>query len=313
MLSNEDILHEISELERELDKMRPSITVTDYSDATDYTQELMGLTGLESVKSSLAEFINNYRIQAERQRLHPDLNQQLSFNSIFKGRPGTGKTTVARLVAGILRQQGILPGGQCVEVDATTLISGWVGASAKAAKLAALKAIGGVLFIDEAYTLAGGKGSSGDAGKEVIDSLTPILENNRDSLVVIMAGYNKEMDDFLTNVNTGFASRFRQTVFFEDYNADDMLTIFYSMMIKNHYVMSEAADRVAHGIFDYLYRNRNHAPGFANARTVRNIFETVCSRASARMARSGTTDYDLILAEDVMLSPQEVRASVGLL
>lgn len=313
MQSKEDVLREIHELERELDRMRPSITVSEYSDTIDYVQELQSLTGLESVKSSLAEFINNYRVQVERQRLHPDLKLQLSFNSIFKGRPGTGKTTVARLVAGILRQQGILPDGQCVEVDATSLISGWVGASAKAAKLAALKAIGGILFIDEAYTLSGGKGSTCDAGKEVIDALTPIVENNRDGLVVIMAGYNKEMDEFLAEVNTGFASRFRQTLFFEDYNAEDMLVIFYKMLIKNHYVMSESADRVARGVFEYLYKNRNHVPGFANARTVRTVFETVCSHASARISKTETIDYDLILADDVMLSPQELRASVGLL
>lgn len=309
-----DVQTEIEDLERELQEIKPSITVTEFDSTKDYWAELDALTGLNGVKESLHAHINNYRIQTERQRQHPDIKQQVAFNSIFLGNPGTGKTTVARLVAGILRQQGMSKGGQCVEVDATTLISAWVGASAKSAKLAALKAIDGVLFIDEAYALAGSGGGGANHGKDVIDALTPILENNRGRLVVIMAGYDKEMDDFLKKVNTGFASRFQQKVHFDDYNGEEMMTIFRSMVKRDHYVLSADADKIAQAIFQQIYRIRRAVPQFANARTVRNLFEKVCARASQRMAASQQQcDLDSIVAADLQLSKQEISAVVGLL
>lgn len=308
-----NINREIEELERELQEIKPNITVTDYDPNMNYWTEMESLIGLDSVKDSLRFHINNYRVQMERQRQHPDLKQQTAFNSIFLGNPGTGKTTVARLVSGALRQQGMLEGGQCVEVDATTLVSAWVGASAKSAKLAALKAIDGVLFIDEAYALCG-SGDKADHGKDVIDALTPILENYRNRLVVILAGYDKEMDRFMKHVNTGFASRFQQRIHFDDYNADEMMTIFRMLLKRNFYVLSEDAERIACAIFQQIYRIRQSVPQFANARTVRNLFEKVCARASARMTNPSDTDSDLdfITAGDLQITKQELKVIVGL-
>lgn len=308
----EDIVTEIAELERELAELKPSIKVTGFNPKMRYWTELNSLIGLQGVKDSLSFHINNYIVQRERQRKHPELKQQTAFNSLFLGNPGTGKTTVARLVSGIMKQQGMLRGGQCVEVDATSLVSAWVGASAKSAKLAALKAIDGVLFIDEAYALAGS--GEKNPGKDVIDALTPIIENHRDRLVVILAGYDKEMDEFLKSVNTGFASRFQQKIHFDDYNAEELLTIFKMLVKNNCYVLSKDAEQIAEAIFQQIYRIRQFVPQFANARTVRNLFEKVCARASARIATSSrdNDNLDLITAADLQLSKNELSAVIGL-
>ena len=308
----EDITTEIAELERELAELRPSIRVTAFNPKMKYWTELNSLVGLQEVKDSLSFHINNYIIQRERQRKHPELQQQTAFNALFLGNPGTGKTTVARLVSGIMKQQGMLKGGQCVEVDATNLVSAWVGASAKSAKLAALKAIDGVLFVDEAYALAGNGEKA--PGKNVIDALTPIIENYRNRLVVILAGYDKEMDGFLKSVNTGFASRFQHKIHFEDYNAEEMMTIFRLMVKNNCYILSEDAERIAKAIFQQIYNIRQHVPQFANARTVRNLFEKMCARASARIATTSVdnANLDLILASDLQLSKNELSTVVGL-
>lgn len=306
---------EIKGLEKELGEHLPHISVTPFSSNKDYESELEELTGLNNVKRSLIEHIINHLMLKERQELHPDINQQSSFNIIFKGRPGTGKTTVARLFAGILKKRGILTNGHLIEVDATTLINPFIGVSAKIAKYVAMKAIDGVLFIDEAYALRGGKGNHCDVGAEVIDALTPILENYRDRLVVVLAGYNKEMDEMLAQVNTGFASRFTQSITFEDYNAEEMLSIFMGMATRDFYQLDDKCVATLLGVFDLLYRKRNKAHGFANARTVRTIYETVCSRASNRMAQNKLSgaDLDCITIEDIRLTPQELRAAMGIL
>lgn len=313
--SDKVIEQEIEGLKREISKYAPNLNITPFFPDKDYEAELAGMIGLSSVKSSLVEHITNYIMLRERQELHPGINQRSSFNMIFKGRPGTGKTTVARLMAGMLKKSGICRSGHLVEVDATSLITPYIGASAKLAKYAALNAIDGVLFIDEAYALRGGKGNHSDVGAEVIDALTPILENYRDRLIVVLAGYNKEMDEMLSQVNTGFASRFTQSITFEDYNAEEMLSIFMGMATRDFYQLDDKCVATLLGVFDLLYRKRNKAHGFANARTVRTIYETVCSRASNRMAQNKLSgaDLDCITIEDIRLTPQELRAAMGIL
>lgn len=313
--SDEVIKSEIEGLEREISRYKPNLNITPFSADKDYEAELAGLTGLDSVKRSLVEHITNYSILRERKQLHNDVNQRSSFNMIFKGRPGTGKTTVARLMAGMLKKGGISRSGHLVEVDATNLISPYIGASAKIAKYVALKAVDGILFIDEAYTLRGGKSSHSNVGAEVVDALTPILENYRDRLIVVLAGYNKEMDEMLAQVNTGFASRFTQSLTFEDYNAEEMLTIFMGMATRDYYQLDDECVATLLGVFDLLYRSRDKAKGFANARTVRTIYETVCTRASNRMAQNKLSgaDLDRITIDDIRLTPQELRAAMGLL
>jgi len=209
-----DIRNEINSLEDELKDILPNFKRHIYDQNIKYWDELKNLIGLSIVKEQLYRQINNYKLQIKRKQLHPELVVSSSFHCIFKGKPGTGKTTVARLVAGILKEEGLLDNGCCVEVTASELISGYIGVTPKYTKLAVLNAIDGVLFIDEAYSLMNAKGNKSDHGAEVIDTLTPLMENYRNRLVVILAGYNEEMDEFLAQANTGFPSRFKAVIQF---------------------------------------------------------------------------------------------------
>lgn len=309
----QDFREQIEALEDDLSGHKPAFNINEYNPEMDYEAELANLIGLNSLKSQLNRFIDNFRLQLIRQKEHPELKMDTSFNCIFKGKPGTGKTTVARLVAGLLRQKGILKGGRSVEVDASSLVSGWIGFSAKVTNLAALKAIDGVLFIDEAYAIMnnfeGGKGPG--PGKEVIDTLTPIMENNRDRLLVIMAGYDEEMDKFLKASNTGFPSRFKSVMQFEDYNADEMTEIFKQMVKSNFYEIGEDELRRIHYLFEHIYDAIPSLPTFANARTVRNVFDQVRQRASQRMLNDLDCDHDRLEIDDVTLTAEEIDAALG--
>lgn len=305
----------IASLEEELSGNLPLISSIEYNTSTDYNKELNKLIGLGSLKEQMSAFIDNYKLQLKRREDHPGLKIDTSFNCVFKGKPGTGKTTVARLMAGILRQNGILKGGQLVEVDASSLVSGWMGFSAKATALAAYKAMDGVLFIDEAYALMNNfEGSRGAGpGKDVIDTLTPIMENYRDRFIVIVAGYDEEMEKFLQAANTGFPSRFKQILQFSDYTPDEMTAIFRGLLRSNFYVTGAKELRIVNSIFNEIYKRIPSLPGFANARTVRNIFERICQRASKRMIANPKASRDLIIADDIMLSPEEIKMAVGLM
>lgn len=308
-----DFKDQIEALEKDLSDHKPALKINDYNPEIDYEAELDKLIGLQTLKEQLKKFMDNFNLQLIRQREHPELKTNASFNCVFKGKPGTGKTTVARLIAGLLRQKGIINGGRCVEVDASSLVSGWIGFSAKVTTLAAYKAMDGVLFIDEAYALMNNFESSRGSGpgKDVIDALTPVMENHRDRLLVIIAGYDAEMDEFLNASNTGFPSRFKSVMQFEDYNADEMTEIFYQMAKSEFYVMSKEELRRIHFLFEYIYRAIPSLPAFANARTVRNVFDQVKQRASQRMLKDPNCDHDRIVMDDVTLNEEEIKTALG--
>lgn len=305
-----EVADEIASLNAELKEFNPSIKRTAYDRSIDYIAELQKLIGLDSVKTRISHIIQDYKLQQQRLREHPDLKSVVSTNFIFKGRPGTGKTTVARLVAGILKNEGLLDNGCCVETDASTLVSAYMGVPAKITKLAALQAVGGVLFIDEAYALANHKGTKSDIGAEVIDTLTPLMENYRGKLVVILAGYNDEMDKFLAESNTGFPSRFKSILDFEDYNPDEMMDIFLKMATAEHYRFDEDALSRVYVLLQYIYSRKDSCRTFANARTVRSLFETIRGKSSVRMSSESATDLDRIILSDVSLTADELK-SIG--
>ncbi|MEG0755984.1 MAG: AAA family ATPase, partial [Oscillospiraceae bacterium] len=199
---------------------------------------------------------------------------------VFMGNPGTGKTTVARLLAKIYRAIGVLSKGQLVEVDRSGLVAGFVGQTALKTGEVIQKALGGVLFIDEAYALVS-QDSPNDFGHEAIEVLLKGMEDHRKDLIVIVAGYTELMGKFISS-NPGLESRFNKYFYFDDYAGGELLEIFKSMCEKNGYTLDGETEAFARDAFQKLYEERDE--NFGNARDVRNIFEAGVSRQSNRVA-----------------------------
>ena len=263
-------------------------------------RRLNALVGLAAVKSKVSDWIDQIKVFQMRKARNlpvPDM----SYHLVFTGNPGTGKTTVARLMAQIYCALGILSEGQLVEVDRSGLVAGYVGQTAVKTKDVLKKAYGGVLFIDEAYALA--NGGANDFGQEAIDTLLKEMEDKRSNLVVIVAGYDKPMDKFIKS-NPGLRSRFKTFINFDDYNGSELFGIFDMTCRKNHYSVDTEARFALKDYFNALYKNRNE--NFGNGRDVRNLFENIVTRQSARVARlSDPTDEDMMTITSVDL-PYEV-------
>mgnify|MGYP003417483819 CR=1 FL=1 len=303
----------ISELENSQETSLKTI-IKPYEEKRDYYAKLNNLIGLNGVKDALDKQIAAFRFQKERQKIHPDLQTTLSFNCLFLGNPGTGKTTVARELAGILRREGLLKSGHYVEVKAADIISPYIGMSGKNAQLAVYKAIDGLLFIDEAYSIAGHEGNKGSATNEVIDALTPLMENYRDRLCVVLAGYGKEMTQLIEKTNTGFSSRFQNTIQFENYNAVEMMKIFRLMTNERHLKLTSEADRRMNLICECFEEASTRIATFANARTLRNFREKIEARMGKRFQmqnQAKTADKDTIIVSDTELSDAEIWSVLG--
>ena len=241
--------------------------------------ELDGLCGLDKVKADVKSLINLVKVRRLRQE-HGLPVPPMSLHLVCLGNPGTGKTTVARLLAKIYRAIGVLSKGQLVEVDRSGLVAGFVGQTALKTGEVIEKALGGVLFIDEAYALAN-QDAPNDFGREAIETLLKGMEDHRDDLIVIAAGYTELMGRFL-HANPGLESRFNKYFYFEDYNGAQLLAIFQSMCAKNGYTLDDKATEYAESYFKTLYEERDE--NFGNARDVRNVFERAVARQSDRVA-----------------------------
>lgn len=261
-------------------------------------EELDALVGMDELKKAVREQINMIRYQ-ELRRKQGMKTSVASRHMVFTGNPGTGKTTVARIMGELYKEIGVLPRGQVIEVQRADLVAQHIGQTAPKTLEKIHEAQGGILFIDEAYTLSP-PGITNDFGQEAIDTLLKEMEDHRDEFIVIVAGYSNQMKTFI-NSNPGLASRFTQYFHFPDYKAAEMSEIFMRLAAKEDYVVSPEAYQMVHNCFELVVQNKSD--NFANGREVRNLFETVIQKQSNRIISSGMTspeELQKILPEDVI-------------
>ncbi len=252
-------------------------------------EDLKKLIGLSNVKEEIEGIANFARIQ--KLRAENGLNcPPMSYHLVFTGNPGTGKTTVARIVSRIYKDLGILSKGHLVEVDRGGLVAGYVGQTATKTKEALDSALGGVLFIDEAYTLA----SEDDKGfgQEAIDTILKYMEDNRDNICIIVAGYDGLMEDFIDS-NPGLRSRFTRYIHFDDYEPEELMSIFMQSVDRNQYKLEADAKEALEAYFAKLYENRDE--NFGNGRTVRTYFEQVITHQANRLADESNISKDALM------------------
>lgn len=256
-------------------------------------QELDSMVGLSSVKQSIREIVNS-EIADRRLRAAGLISGESveTRHMLFLGNPGTGKTTVARLVGKILNVLGLLRKGQFIETNRSGLVASYVGQTAVKTKAVVESAMDSVLFIDEAYALAGGGMGSSDFGQEAIDTLVPLMENERQRLVVIIAGYTREMELFL-GANSGIASRVAHTIHFPDYRGSELLEIFVGMCEKENRICPDPVNSRLIEIFNRMYRTRDSR--FGNGRDVRNLYERMVRKQKSRIVRERiNTNEDML-------------------
>ncbi len=255
-------------------------------DLDELLAKLDELVGLATVKKDVKSLINLIKVRRLREE-NGLPNSAMSLHMVFLGNPGTGKTTVARLLSGIYAAIGVLSKGQLVEVDRSGLVAGYVGQTALKTQEVINSALGGVLFIDEAYSLA--SGGENDFGREAVETILKAMEDHRDDLIVIVAGYDKPMEKFIDS-NPGLQSRFNKYMYFPDYDGDELMAMFRIDCRKNGYTLSPEAEAYAVEYFCDMYKNRDE--NFGNGRDVRNRFEDMISRQANRVAAMESPSKD---------------------
>ncbi|MBO6232798.1 MAG: AAA family ATPase [Clostridia bacterium] len=256
-------------------------------------EELNALVGLDKVKNMLHDLVDLIEL---KNKTKDDLKiKNINLHMVFLGNPGTGKTTVARIVAEMLYNLKYIKQNKLIEVSSKDLVAEYVGQTAPKTNAVVQKALGGVLFVDEAYSLANGNGQGNSFNEEAIATLIQAMENYRDDLVVIFAGYTREMQDFL-NANSGIVSRIGYTVEFEDYTQEQLIKIFNQMMEKSGFVVTKEAQNKVKEIIEEYKDTKN----FGNARFVRNIYEkSIVKHASNTKGKKGKKVLKTISKDDI--------------
>ena len=262
----------------------------------DLEKEFENVIGLESVKNYIRSLNARLRMQEERRKVGLQVDSTQTMHMIFKGNPGTGKTMMARTVANVLYNMGVIRTNKLVETDRAGLVAGYVGQTAIKTTEVIQSALDGVLFIDEAYALA--QGGENDFGREAIDTLVKLMDDNRDRLVVILAGYSNDMDNFLLK-NAGLKSRFANIIEFPDYSTDELIKIAEKQYNSKGYVIADDAKYVLRDLFDSAKQNSQ----FGNGRFVRNVFEKSVNNQALRLS----TDTDLTKEELITIIAEDIK------
>lgn len=266
---------------------------TEEHSVEEYQGELAELVGLDEVKKDVNEMVNILKVNELRKKQGiPPIS--VAKHMVFTGNPGTGKTTVARILAGIYKQLGVLSKGHLVEVDRAGLVAAHIGGTEEKTMNVIESAMGGVLFIDEAYSLSG---EGNDFGQYAIDTLIKAMEDRRDDLVVIAAGYPQLMNDFLES-NPGLRSRFTKFINFTDYDANEMQQIFMRMIKKDGFTLGDGSEE----LLMKLWNKASTEEDFGNGRGVRNVYEDVLTNQSTRVigiANPTKADLLMICKEDI--------------
>lgn len=266
-------------------------------DLEKYVNELNSLIGLMNVKKELNSLINFVKLQQIRKKKGLKM-PTISLHMVYTGNPGTGKTTVARLISKILYELGYLSKGHIIETNRAGLVAGYLGQTAIKTEDMVKQALGGVLFIDEAYTLA----SDDEYGQEAIDTLLKLMEDYRDNLVVIVAGYPDLMKKFIDS-NPGLASRFNRYILFEDYSCEELIEIFGYICTNSSYCIDKDGKECLVQYIKEMLEKKDDS--FGNARTIRNLFEkSITFHANRVMAMNSYNDGELstIMKADILRS-----------
>lgn len=302
LLTSKEV-HFLQEFQKKIDNLNDHAAVVTNGTIKNSEDELNDLIGLASVKEEIRTFKNFIRIQRERAKKNLP-TPPTSYHLVFSGNPGTGKTTVARIVAKIFNELGVLSKGHLVEVSRADLVAGYVGQTAMKTNEKIDSALDGVLFIDEAYTLS--KGSENDFGQEAIDTLLKRMEDDRKRLVVIVAGYTNEIKNFI-NSNPGLSSRFNRYIEFPDYTETELVEIFKSNLSKyGYYLNANAETTLKENVHSTVLKKENQLSvnrTFGNGRYVRNLFEKVIEKQANRLAavsNLNNVDINELTEEDLL-------------